>query len=64
MTWTIIGKLSTGEDVLVNENNDIAIERDHSRLCEPTAAEQWELYKRMSHLGLKGGGNHATRKTE
>lgn len=46
-----IGELKSGEGIYIDEGGNIAIERDHAHLIEPTRKELKEVI-----LQLKGGG--------
>jgi hypothetical protein len=53
--WTQIGNMKNGEAVYVNEQKELAIEKDYSLLVQPTADECAEIYENMAHLCVVKG---------
>ncbi|MBN1545726.1 MAG: hypothetical protein JW902_03610 [Syntrophaceae bacterium] len=62
MNWVFVGSLGTGERVYFNTDFDgednLAVEKDHAHLVDPTLEERAEILKTMSHVRdwMKEGG--------
>lgn len=54
MEWVFVGSLKTGERVYFNSDLDgddnLAVEKDHAHLVNPTPEERAEILETMSHL--------------
>jgi hypothetical protein len=50
MKWIFVGNLRSGEAIYWQKGGDLAVEKDHERLVDPTPEETAEIYDRMSHL--------------
>jgi hypothetical protein len=66
MNWVFVGSLGTGERVYFNADLDsdgnVAVEKDHTHLVDPTPEEWAEILKTMSHVRalIKKHGNEGT----
>lgn len=66
MKWVFVGSLGSGERVYFNTDfdldNNLAIEKDHAHLLDPTPEEMVEILKNLSHVRVwikehRKGGN-------
>lgn len=49
-TWTLAGRLNTGEAVYRSTDGRLAVEKDYSYLVDASAEEKAEIHKTMSHV--------------